>query len=316
MNKHLLVVIGVVFIIAVSALFIILRPTPFTVGLQPGSVNYPMMYAIQGGFFEKEGLKPKVQVFRSANDALESILGGSVFIDSVIPIQNIATIENRQPGILGIAALLLSDSEHPLDYLVVPAKSSITTASELSGKTMVVFPGSYSETVTRLALSKIGITDVKFIKRAPADMPQALQTGDADAGILYDPIATQAEIQGWGKIIERAFWEKHLIPTIVVGAYTFNRHEAEKNPEIAKKVFKALGKAIRDARKDPRGAKEAVKAYLPTEQSIINKLPDTRVELASEIDPKLIDQTLELYAANGIISKVIDLRNLLHHPKH
>ena len=146
-------------------------------------------------------------------------------------------------------------------------------------------------------------------------MPQALQTGDADAGILYDPIATQAEIQGWGKIIERAFWEKHLIPVIVVGAYTFNLHEAEKNPEIARRVFEALGKAIQDGRKNPRIAKKNVAAYLPIEELIIRRLPDTRVELAHEIDPKLIDQTLKLYADNGIISEAIDLRNLLYHPK-
>ena len=316
MNKRLLILIGIVFLIAIAALVIILRPTPFAVGLQPGSVNYPMMHAIQGGFFEKEGLKPNVQVFRSANDALEAVLGGSVFIDSVIPIQNIAAVEIKQPGTLGIAALLLSDSEHPLDYLVVPKQSDITSASELSGKTIVVFPGSYSETLTRLTLSKIGITDVKFIKRAPADMPQALQTGDADAGIFYDPIATQAEIQGWGKIIERAFWEKHLIPVIVVGAYTFNQHEAEKNPEVAKRVFKAIDKAILDGRKNPRKAKEAVRAYLPTDESIINRLPNVRVELAREIDPKLIDQTLKLYATNGIISEVIDLRDILNIPKH
>ena len=311
MSKRIIIIAAFVIALAVLAVVLILRPRPFTVGLQPGSVNYPMMYAVDGGFFEKERLRPKVQGFSSANDALDAVLGGSVFIDSVIPIQNIATIQQQQPGALGILAVLLSDKEHPLDYLVVPSSSSIKSASELGGRTLVVFPGSYSETVTRLALAKLGITNVKYIKRAPADMPQALRTGEADAGIFYDPVATQSSVQGWGKIIEPGFWENHLLPVIVVGAYTYNKAEADKNPQVAQRVFTALENAINDAQQNPGKAKMAMRKYLQTPEDIINRLPNARVELASKIDPRLIEQTLELYAANGIIPKATDLRSLL-----
>jgi len=291
MSKRLLVIVAAVIIIAVVALMIILRPRPFTVGLQPGSVNYPMMYTIQGGFFEKEDLKPQVQVFRNANDALDALLGGSVFVDSVIPIQNIAEVERKQPGTLGIIALLLSDKDHPLDYLVAPAKSDIKSAHDLSGKTLVVFPGTYSETVTRLTLEKLKIEDVKFIKREPADMLQALRTGQADAGIFYDPVATQAAANGWVRIIESAFWENHLLPVIVVGAYTYNIEEAKKNPATARRVFSALEKAIVDSRQDPHKAKYSIREYIGDFESIIDRLPESRVELANEIDPILIDNT-------------------------
>ena len=96
MNKRLLLVTGAIVVLAIFAGIVLLRPRSFTVGLQAGSINYPMMHAIEGGFFERERLKPDVQVFNSANDALDAVLGGSVFIDSVIPIQNIATIQARQ----------------------------------------------------------------------------------------------------------------------------------------------------------------------------------------------------------------------------
>lgn len=314
MNKRLLIVAAVIILLAVIATIVLLRPRPFTVGLQAGSVNYPMMYAVEGGFFERERLKPNVQVFNSANDALDAVLGGSVFIDSVIPIQNIAEIQEKRPNTIGIVALLLSDKEHPLDYLVVPAKSDIRSPSDLTGKTIVVFPGSYSETVTSLTLAELGVKGVKFIKRAPADMPQALQTGEADAGIFYDPAATQAEIQGWGRILERGFWETHLIPVIVVGAYAYNIAEAENNPDVAQRVFTALENAINDAQQNPDKAKITIQKYLKTPEDVVRRLPAARVELAHKVDPNLVRQTLELYASNGIIPKATDLNGVLRKP--
>lgn len=314
MNKRFLILAGSIVVVAVIAIVFLVKPRSLSIGLQPGSVNYPMMYAVEGGFFEREGIKLDVQVFRSANDALDALLGGSIFLDAVIPIQNIATIEKDHPGSLGIAALLLSDKEHPLDYLVTLTDSTVNSPSDLEGKTLVVFPGTYSETLTRLTFEKIGITNINFIKRAPSDMPQALQSGEADAGIFYDPVATMAVAQGWAKIVERGFWENHLIPVIVVGAYTYNLPLAKKNPELTRRIISALNNAILSARKNPSKAKKAIVHYLGGFESIIETLPDSRVELASEIDPSLIDQTLELYAEHGIIKDAVNLSGLLRIP--
>lgn len=314
MNRRLLVVAATLGILALAAAYLLVQPSPFTVGIQPLSINHPMMYAIDGGFFSKQRLRPKVQLFGSANDALDAVLGGSVFIDATIPIQNIAAIQQQQPGALGIAAVLLSDNEHPLDYLVAPSSSPIKSALDLSGKTIVVFPGSYSETVTRLAFAKLGVTNINFIKRSPSDMPQALQTGQADAGVLYDPIATEATVQGWGRIIERAFWENHLLPVMVVGGYAYNMADAKKHPERARQALAALDAAITDAQRNPREAKMAMKRYVHAADATIALLPSARIELADQIDPRLIDLTLDLYANSGIIPKRIDLRPLLRHP--
>ena len=210
----------------------LLQPRPLAVGLQPGSVNYPMMYAVESGALASTGREVRVQVFRSANDALDALLSEAIFLDAVIPIQNIAAIQISNPGVIGIAALLLSDETHPLDHLVTLAESDIDSPADLRDKTLVVFPGSYSETVTSLALDRLGVTGVRFIKRTPDDMPIALRQGEADAGILYDPAATLAESQGWGRILESAFWERHLQSPLVVGAYAYNRVMAEREPAL------------------------------------------------------------------------------------
>jgi ABC-type nitrate/sulfonate/bicarbonate transport system substrate-binding protein len=312
-NKRIVIIISILILLSLIAVWLIFRPRPFSVGLQVASINYPMMHAIDGGFFERQGLKPTLQKFGSANDALDALLSGNIFVDAAIPIQNIAAIENERPGTLGIAAVILIDKEHPISYLVVPGSSSIKSATELNGKKIVVFPGSHSETATKLSLQKLGVTNVTFIKRPPPDMPQALQTGEADAGIFYEPVASQAELQGWGKILEKGFWETHLLPEIALAAYTYNAAEAKKNPDIARRVIAAIHEAVLDARQNPQKAKMLMRKtdYLNASEDVINRLPNARVELAEEVDPAVIKQTLELYAANGIIPKTADLSPLL-----
>ena len=306
-------VIGLV-ILAVFAVVFITRPRRLTVGYQVAAANYPMMYALDGALFANEGLKPEARAFQSATDAQDALLGGAVFLDSVIPIQNIAAVEAERPGSIGIIALLISDTANPIDFLVVPAKSPIKDPKELSGKTIVVFPGTYVETVTRLAFAKLGITDLKFLKLPAADMPQALQTGRADAGLVYEPTATLAEADGWGRVLERGFWEKHLLPVIVVGAYAYNGPAGAKDPELVRRSYRAIQKAIADGKSNPTLAKQPLVKYLKLRADLLDRLPSVRVEMSGETDPALIKQTLDLYVEHGIIPRAVDLSPRLYRP--
>src|ERR1039458_4480272 len=108
MNKRLTALVIVVAALAIVALVILVRPRSLAVGFQAGSVNYPMMYAVQDGFFRNAGLNVEAKVFQSANDGLDALLGGSIFMDAVIPIQDIARLHTEKPGSIGILALLLN----------------------------------------------------------------------------------------------------------------------------------------------------------------------------------------------------------------
>lgn len=313
-NTRLYALIALVTAIAVVAIVITAKPKRLAVGFQAAAANYPMMHALSGGFFEAEGLQPEARSFQSASDAQDSLLGGSLFLDSVIPIQNIATVEANKPGSLGILALFLSDVEHPLDFLVVPKDSSVKDPKELAGKVIVVFPGTYSETVTRLTFARLGITNITFLKLPPGEMAQALQTGRADAGVVYEPTATLAEVDGWGRVLERGFWERHLLPVIVVGAYAYNEPAGVENPELVKRSYRAIERALADAKANPAKAKQSLIKHLGVRPDIIERLPTVRVEMAGDTDPDLVKQTLTLYAEHGIIPRVIDLTPKLRRP--
>lgn len=237
-----------------------------------------------------------------------------MFLDSVIPIQNVASVETERPGSIGIIALLMSDTENPIEFLVVPKASFLASATDLSGKTIVVFPGTFAETLTRLALDKIGVKDVRFLKLPPGDMVQAIQTGQADAGIVYEPVASLAEHQGWGRVVERGLWVKTLISPLVIGAYAYNAPAARQNPTLARRAWEAVSSAIEDSKTNPLPARRPLMKYLKVPEEILLKLPTPRVEMADAVDQSQLQRTVEFYAQNGILAKPVNLAPLLKKP--
>jgi len=313
-QKRFLLFFVVLAAVAGVAIFFLTRPKELSIGFQPAAANYPMMHALDGGFFERAGLKPQAKVFQSANDALDALLGGSVFLDSVIPIQNIASVQIERPGSIGIIALLMSDTENPIEFIVVPKASRIASAKDLSGKTVVVFPGTFAETLTRLALNKLGVKNVRFLKLPPGDMVQAIRTGQADAGVVYEPVASLAEHQGWGRVVERGLWEKTLLSPLVIGAYAYNAPAARQNPTLARRAWEAISSAIQDSRTNPLQARRPLVKYLKIPEVILPKLPSPRVEMADAVAQSDIQRTVEFYAQNGILAKPVNLAPLLVKP--
>jgi ABC-type nitrate/sulfonate/bicarbonate transport system substrate-binding protein len=314
-NRRLTILAAVLVALAAVAISIFLWPQEKAVGLQPASINYPMMYAMEEGFIEEVEGDLEVQVFGSANNALDALLSNDIVFDAAIPLQNVVETERDNPNSLGIAAFVISDEEHPIDYLIAPSGSSIKAPSDLAGKTVVVFRGAYSETLTRITLEKLGITNVSFIKRSPGDMAQALRTGEADAGVFYNPVATQAVEEGWGRVIESAFWEKNLTPSLIVGVYTYRVPSVEENPKMMRQLISNVQNATIEARKNPTEAKKATRAYLGGfDDNVLSQIPDARVVLPSEIDPAIYRQTMQLYEEEGLVQEIVDLEELVHRP--
>jgi ABC-type nitrate/sulfonate/bicarbonate transport system substrate-binding protein len=314
-KSRLLLIFFIIIFCSFLAIINLVKVKKFAISFQAAAANYPMMHAVKGDFFKDVGLDPQVRIFGSADDAQDALLSGSVAVNCLIPLQNIVTIENQRKGSLGIIAFLVSDLEHPVDFLIVPKGSQIKRINDLEGKTIVVFPGTFSESLTRLAFAKNGVFNLNFLKLPAKDMPQALQTHLADAGVVYEPVATFAQVDNWGQVLESGFWEKNLIPEIVIGTYAYNKVQVQKINGLENKIYIAVENAIIDSRRNPNKAKEPLSFYLGIKPEVLTKLPDVRVEMAEEINKNIIIQTLALYKRSGIISNEIDIAPLLARKK-
>jgi hypothetical protein len=99
-----------------------------------------------------------------------------------------------------------------------------------------------------------------------------------------------------------------------VGAYAYNKPEGQQKPGLVLSSYRAIEKAVAAAKTNPTQAKQSLIKHLKITSDIASRLPNARVEMAGEIDPKLVAETLDLYAKNGLIPREIDLSPLLHHP--
>ncbi|HWP96084.1 MAG TPA: aliphatic sulfonate ABC transporter substrate-binding protein [Syntrophomonadaceae bacterium] len=79
--------------------------------------------------------------------------------------------------------------------VVLSKKSPLNTVQDLKGKKVGVVVGSYGHHLLALVLQKNGLSlsDVQVINLPHTDIPTALDKGDIDAGVIWEPLITQLQ---------------------------------------------------------------------------------------------------------------------------
>lgn len=131
--------------------------------------------------------------------------------------------------------------------IVVPAKSAINDWADLKGKQIVVMRGSIHYFQFVIAAQKHGLNpkDLEFVNVAGAqEMAMALERGDADAYVAWDPPAALSVVKGAGKTPEAFASEKLYAETFKVANGLVIRSDfLAKNRELVLEVLKAYVKA-------------------------------------------------------------------------
>jgi len=113
------------------------------------------------------------------------------------------------PAIIGKSAgintriIALTSSGPKSLAVVVPANSSIKSPKDLKGKKVAVTKGSYAHHLLVLVLKQGGLTskDVEVINLPNADIATAIQSGNIDAGAVWEPQITKLEASGAARVL-------------------------------------------------------------------------------------------------------------------
>jgi len=163
--------------------------TPLTVGaglIEPQAQAY---YARANGFFKTRGLD--VDVVTSANGAATTaaVAGGSMQI-GITSVLGLAQAVGRGLPFVTFAPGGIHDSRFPASGLLVPSGSTLTSAKDLSGKTVAVSTlKGLDQLVVSVLIAKLGgdVSTVKFVEMRPPEMLAAMLAGRVDAINLEDP---------------------------------------------------------------------------------------------------------------------------------
>ena len=211
-----------------------------TVAAPPVDVTGNLFYALDLGYFTKAGLDVKLTQLTAGAPVVAAVAGGAVEIGSA----NFVAISAAH--LAGVPLMLVAPSgansvKSPIDGIVVAKTSTIKTAKDLNGKTLMTSALQNILQVQADAWIDKNGGDWKSIKWVEAPPPQeggAVATGRVDGATITETFLSAAIATGDVKMLATTGAE--ISPLVIEGGYFCTTEYAKAHAAMLKKFSKAL----------------------------------------------------------------------------
>jgi NitT/TauT family transport system substrate-binding protein len=244
--------------------------------------------AFAKGYFSEEGLDATPQPQAFGQRALNAVMEGKADLGTVADTPIVFAVMNGKK----ITILAVIQTSNKNEAIVARADRGIASPSDLKGKTIGIRSGTASDFLAHTILIAHGIdrNDVEIVDLQPEEMATALSTGRVDAVSIWNPILIrlQQELGDRG----RTFYGDRLYTSTfcIAAAQDF----VDKNPEVIKKVLRALIKAEAFVRQHPEASRRLVAEFIQIDPSLLDEiwgLYQYKVTLNQALLVDLEDQT-------------------------
>ena len=210
-----------------------------TLGVESSLLPAAVWVAENKGFFQEEGLDLTIKEFDSGRLSLLAMLKGDegINISVAAPTPIMFSSFNRQDfSIFATFAYAYEDIK-----VIANKDKGINIIADLKDKKIGTPMGTTGQffTETFLIHNLISPSDVELVNVAPSDLPSALNKGEVDAIVIWEPHGSNAKALLGNKAIR--------LPSSDVYKTTFNflamNDFAEQNPGVLEKFLKAINKA-------------------------------------------------------------------------
>ena len=202
------------------------------VGHLPDDHHAALFVAKAKGMFDREGIKIEMVEFKAGPEIVKAAGTGDIdigycgtppatmAIDKKIPIKIVASANQEGSGI------------------VVGKGTNIKSIKDFRGKTIAIpMVGSMQDVLLRDAIekNKIDPEEVNIIELEVPLMPKALQAGEIDGFIAWEPYVSTAKLEGYGDVLmySEDIWKGHPC-CVVVATDDFRKNK----PDVLKKFLK------------------------------------------------------------------------------
>lgn len=293
------------------------KPSPLRMGYAPYASNWAFFVAIEKGFFKKEGLDVKAEKFNGSKEMMDALLTKRVDAIAPISLPVIFGVEENSPGTLKITLLGMERNKPEtlgtVSGIVVKKYSSITSIEDLKGKKIGTYSGTTALVSLKLILKANDIDpdkEVTIIQVSPELQISAFLSNQFDALFTIEPYITLIETEGYGKVIVRNPRSKYIQDPFIIGGQIFLRDFYEKNPELCKKITKALKKALLFINEHPKEAKKILAKWTIYPERVAVGVGFYEWSDISSFEVTLLQKLADLYYKYGLLKKPLDVSKM------
>ena len=272
-KKALIGIITVVIVLVVGIYWYIQKepekyiglPEKVILGVESSLLPASVWVAENKGYFQEQGLDLTIKEFDSGRLSLLAMLKGdeSIDISAAAPTPIMFSSFDRQDfSIFATFAYAYEDIK-----VIARKDKGINTAADLKGKKIGTPIGTTGQffTETFLIYNTVSFSDVEIVDVAPSDLPSALNKGEVEAIVIWEPHGSNARELLGDKAIR--------LPSSDVYKTTFNflviKDFAEENPEVLKKFLRAIDKATMFIKNNKKESQDVVTKRLNLEKEAV-----------------------------------------------
>ena len=235
------------------------------IGHQRSDLHSALFVAEKTGLFEKYGINATLIEFTGGPVEMQALGAGEIDIGYVGTAPALTYMDKTYKD-ERVSAHIITGAQTGGIGIIVGKDSNIQKIRDLKGKKVGVLAiGSIQDIMLRDALAKEGILgDVDILAINLASIPQAVASGQVDAGFTAQPFVSEAVVKGYGRVLAWAedlpVGSKNMFINVLVARDGFARN----NPELVKDLLKIHIEATEYIKNNPEKAAEIASAKLGT----------------------------------------------------
>lgn len=294
------------------------KSQPVIIGYQEIALYRHLFTAVEKSYFNQEGVSVEIKPFVSANSMIEGMVAGKLDGTGLTNLQVALTVEAKDPGRLEFVNLLVWGKESYPDYILARPNININTLKDLEGHTVGLHPGSAVKAFSRAVFQHFGVdlNKVSFIELEPAIMQSAILADRVHALYCMDPVATNLIQSKQANVLLNNPMQYIFRPPVPISGTALSKKFLQKRPEDARRVIKAIEKAIKYMREPGHENEIAgyIAKYTPITPEMSKKMNISEYWTTSEIDRERVQALADKFLELGIVDKAVDVNNLLASP--
>jgi NitT/TauT family transport system substrate-binding protein len=283
-------------------------------------ISTPILVAREQGYFKEVGLNVELKPSPTGQTVIDELVSGSTNIAgySALPIVFNAMAKTKKELIF--ISALYENEKHPITRLIINnnQKNNISKIADLKGKRIGILNTKAYEVWLRMILTKNGIDldkdGVVIQQIAPENQAEALKTGNVQALLTNDPVATKILSKGIGieLLPKTSLVPKYTgMPDFYFGTLCISKKYATENPEVVKKLSIAIDKAIDYIRNNPKVCYKALNSDPKINEKfgeLINLYPPSYYKKTNEVKTENLTEIYKYYRKESVVLE--DLENI------